>query len=138
MIDLGELERLAKAATPGPWIYKQDDAFPGEDLREIRTPHSHFISSFAIEHDAAYIVAACNAVPELIAENRTLRERAQMRQELVEQYEKDIASLRQKVRELEERNERLADKNHILHNRWETILQDYRRLENNVAKEAVE
>lgn len=49
------------------------------------------------------------AIPDLIAENRALRERAQMRQELVEQYEKDIARLRQKVRELERQRDWLVN-----------------------------
>lgn len=108
MIDLEELERLAKAATSGPWIHQQDECFL--DVQEIRNPNGGAVADFVSQNNASYIVAACNAVPELIA----------------------------RVRELEERNERLTDENNILHNRWETCLQDYRRLENKVAKEAGE
>lgn len=102
-IDLNELERLAKAALL-PWhIYKECQL--DDHHEEIRNADGWYIKSVCDKKDE-YILAACNAVPELIAENRALRERVQMRQELVEQYEKDIARLRQKVRELEERAEK--------------------------------
>lgn len=109
MIDLEKLERLAKAATQLPW--EVDDcnniriAPKGRPIVATIHDYEDYLPRMS---DAAYIAAACNAVPELIA----------------------------MVRELEERNERLADENHTLHNRWETSLQDYRRLENRVAKEA--
>lgn len=108
MIDIGELERLAKEATHLPWKGSDiDDRYivDASGKREL----ARVSMRYRPYHERAeYIVAACNAVPELI----TL------------------------VRELEERNERLTYENNILHNRWETCLQDYRRLENKVAKEA--
>lgn len=80
-LDLEELERLAQAATPGPWFHTTCDmvgtteSFFDEDfLCVCRTdvPEENKHST----DNASYVVAACNAVPELIAENRELRERA--------------------------------------------------------------
>ena len=106
-IDLDELEQLAAQATPGPWRLVDARAFLDDEDFEIRNGQ-HCIGYGTSGANAAYIVAACNSLPELIAENRALQERAQMRQELVEQYEQDIARLRQKVRELERQRELLA------------------------------
>lgn len=81
-IDLEELERLAAQATPGPWFHTTCDmvgtteSFFDEDfLCVCRTdvPEENKHST----DNAAYVVAACNAVPELIAENRALQERVQ-------------------------------------------------------------
>lgn len=75
-IDLDELERLAAQATPGPWKVTGKllpeyitDANPNRKIaRILRTPRTH-------KENAHYIVAACNSLPTLIAENRALRER---------------------------------------------------------------
>lgn len=104
---LDRLERLAKAATQGPWKNEPDENFFDHDCQIVRSDTA-FVCEFVTEANAAYIVAACNSLPDLIAENRALQERAQMRQELVEQYEQDIAKLRQKVRELERQTVILA------------------------------
>ena len=110
-IDLEELERLATQVMPAPWETKETVEYHGSFVRNALYlsvdgwTRAILFNHLAVEKkSAAYIVAACNSLPELIAENRALQERAQMRQELVEQYEKDIASLRQKVRELERQN----------------------------------
>lgn len=109
-IDLDELERLHKAATPGPWKMVGSDQYTFTAvILPPDFPQTPLVGRFRDEQDAAYIVAACNSLPELIAENRTLQERAQMRQELVEQYEQDIARFRQKVRELERQKVELAE-----------------------------
>lgn len=73
-IDLGELERLAKAATPGPWGY---GPYPSWDfMYRITGRQKEFLLDTHIaqngEANAAYIVAACNAVPELVARVREL------------------------------------------------------------------
>lgn len=85
MIDLEELERLAKAATPGPWKEGRHDMFS-----IVEGAHAKYIYANSIPvaistgeekdcervlADARYIAAACNAVPDLIAENRALLER---------------------------------------------------------------
>lgn len=75
-INLNELERLAKGITPGPWSVKDDwhlyimDATGKRELAKISNKYR------AKDVNAAYIAAACNSVPELIAENRELREKA--------------------------------------------------------------
>ena len=66
MIDLDELMRLHEAATPGPWEHKIDDAFT-----TIHTIEPS-VASYVSPANAAYIVAACNAVPELVARIREL------------------------------------------------------------------
>lgn len=78
MIDLEELERLAKAATQLPW--EVDDcnniriAPKGRPIVATIHDYEDYLPRMS---DAAYIVAACNAVPELIAENRALQKRVQ-------------------------------------------------------------
>lgn len=79
---LDELERLRKAATPGPWAYEQhgdteqcgvgvilDDN--NEQIFGVNNDTTLFLAeSIAPEvncaTNAAYIVAACNAVPRLV------------------------------------------------------------------------
>lgn len=127
-IDLDELERLAKAATPGPWMEGRHDMksiVEGCPAKYIYSP-LHAVAIACGEDvdwnqvicNAEYIVAACNAVPELIAENRALRER-------VAEYSAELAvllgvkhDLEQRVRELEEEGrtlgERLCETEHDL------------------------
>ena len=54
---LDELERLKKAATPGPWKH---------DKWIIKSLEARKIAQTINLDNAAYIVAACNAVPRLI------------------------------------------------------------------------
>lgn len=79
---LDELERLRKAATPGPWAYEQhgdtnecgvgvilDDN--NKQISGLNTDTTVFVADaiapeVASSTDAAYIVAACNAVPRLV------------------------------------------------------------------------
>lgn len=83
MIDLDELERLANAATPGPWI---------EDYTDHRIPYPFIhgplskpkgqlgvqlvVANLPISgreiHDMAFIAAARTAVPQLVARVREL------------------------------------------------------------------
>ena len=66
---LDELERLREAATPGPWKHNIE---PRRDGMGFIWPFSSIESEDAnvtdsiTRADAAYIVAACNAVPMLI------------------------------------------------------------------------
>lgn len=78
---IDELERLSKAATPGPWAYEQHgdtnecgvgvilDNNNGQVAGENSDPTLFVAESIAPEvnsvTNAAYIVAACNAVPRL-------------------------------------------------------------------------
>lgn len=80
---LDELERLRKAATPGPWICKEGEGFDEDDACitaeeregmidiakiERGSPNAGMDEPFQSEQtaNAAYIVAACNAVPMLV------------------------------------------------------------------------
>lgn len=76
---LDELERLRKAAVPGPWeAWRYNAAFLGKGGQGIVTristrpldPDDEVIkvadSPDITASDAAYIVAACNAVPRLV------------------------------------------------------------------------
>lgn len=60
-IDLDELERLEKEATPGPWEYLWIDNY-GDDLKIARSDDSVLITN----QDNALIAALRNALPELI------------------------------------------------------------------------
>lgn len=72
---LEELELLRKAATPGPWsVSKQgtnetfhhriERYYEGKEVSD----HIAYVGTniFGSSYDAAYIVAACNAVPRLV------------------------------------------------------------------------
>lgn len=60
---LDELERLRKAATPGPWGVSQKNSTAydnyGDSVCYTQQTHN-------LQNNLAYIVAACNAVPMLI------------------------------------------------------------------------
>lgn len=74
---LDELERLRKAATPGPWKHNIEPRRDGmgfiwpfssiesEDAKAIEDEEENVTDSIT-RADAAYIVAACNAVPRLM------------------------------------------------------------------------
>lgn len=64
-----ELRRLAEAATPGPWAVERDhwspDVYDTKGNVLITTQHSD-LSMREDAANAAYIAAACNAVPGLL------------------------------------------------------------------------
>lgn len=66
---LDELERLRKAATPGPWKHNIEPLRDGMGFiwpfSSIESEDANVTDSIT-RADAAYIVAACNAVPRLI------------------------------------------------------------------------
>ena len=83
-VNLDELMRLREAATPGPWEVKIGD-FESEDGygtvtapyveadgKTICVPFDRDPDDENDEDDTAYIVAACNAVPKLVARIREL------------------------------------------------------------------
>lgn len=104
MLDLNKLEQLVKTTTSGSWWASKYGIYKSTQSDDV------FVGQISESTDSDYIIAACNSMPELIAENKALQERAQMRQELVEQYEQDIARLRQKIRKLEQQKNWLAKK----------------------------
>lgn len=69
MIDLDELMRLHEAATPGPWKKMLPKVLVAEDTKNpYGIPICTAINDDNVQAsaDAAYICAACNAVPELV------------------------------------------------------------------------
>lgn len=73
---IDELERLRKAATPGPWSKSEQGTnetyhhrieryYGGKEVPE-HIAYVFLPNVFGNLHDAAYIVAACNAVPMLV------------------------------------------------------------------------
>lgn len=81
MIDLDELMRLREAATPGPWKTMCHTTCYGDCVEAVGDVDGDMIVNTAEtaldEHaNAAYIVAACNAVPELVARIRELEDAA--------------------------------------------------------------
>lgn len=130
-IDLEKIERLHKAATPGPW---KDKSFKrnydwgvicsgGKRIAQCTsadvTDERKRVTFEEKLANAAYIAAACNAAPELVAENRVLRKRVRELEETVImlQIENDtINELREahwkqweeQVRELERQAQVLA------------------------------
>lgn len=73
---LDELQAKAKAATPGPWSKSEQGTnetyhhcieryYGGKEVPE-HIAYVFLPNVFGKLHDAAYIVAACNAVPRLI------------------------------------------------------------------------
>jgi hypothetical protein len=69
-IDHAALKRAALAATQGEW--RREDT---PDCAMIVAPGArHPVALVGDGPDADYIVAACNAVPELLAERERLRE----------------------------------------------------------------
>lgn len=68
-LDLDEIERLADAATPGPWGVEPDR----NSLDDLVMAKIGLVAATARE-DAAFIAAARTAVPALSAEVRRLRE----------------------------------------------------------------
>lgn len=98
MVDLDELERLEREATPGPWKIAITK-FPSGDSEweyQLATERGHAATPYS---DFALIVAARNALPDLIAELHTLRARVA---EL--EHEHDLSTsegIRARIRELE-------------------------------------
>ena len=92
MIDLDELMRLHEAATPGPWEvnigdFESEDGYGTvtapyveADGKTICVPFDRGPDDENDEADAAYIVAACNAVPELVARIRELERLCEQQQ----------------------------------------------------------
>lgn len=76
---LDELERLRKAATPGPWKHNIEPLRDGMGFiwpfSSIESEDANVTDSIT-RADAAYIVAACNAVPRLVKMVKYLSEEA--------------------------------------------------------------
>lgn len=101
MLDLEKLERLAKAATPGPWKDKSFKRYydwgvicsGGKRIAQCTsadvTDERKRVTFEEKLANAAYIAAACNSLPDLIAELKAARaENADLKNQLKEAMEK--------------------------------------------------
>ena|GEM_PF-2230017 len=89
LVDLDELVRLAKAATPGPWCQHPNgtSAWQGESWESINYSEAraqntrHVCNATSVDEagiaDIELIVAMRNSIDALIAETRALRAKAQ-------------------------------------------------------------
>lgn len=79
--ELDELERIAKLATPGPWRVDEDGDLraggPAAYLRSLATLYAPIVDDDDSRNDAdvAFIAAARDALPRLIAQVRELENR---------------------------------------------------------------
>ena len=94
-VDLEKLEALAKNATPGPWHKQGFDVYAWKGKRRefvartapVVVSNSEFITRNM--NDSGYIVAACNSLPDLIAELKAARaENTELKNQLREAMEK--------------------------------------------------
>lgn len=109
MIDLDELERLEREATPGPWAGGNAfDVFTDDDAARRGEPGTHIAHTDPSQDkefdkgraDRNLIVALRNAAPAMIAELRTLRVRvAELERDL--QRDEPRAALAAILRELD-------------------------------------
>ena len=117
MIDLEKLERLHAEATPGPWTQRGNFIFCAQNKRLAYVEAERALDL----QTAAYIVAACNSLPDLIAENRALQERVQTLEREIgdcnsevsywrEEYEGEVQFAEDRIRELERQKKLLAAK----------------------------
>ena len=109
-INLNELERLAKGITPGPWSVKDDWHFYILDAtgkREIAKISNKYRSK---DVNAAYIAAACNAVPELIKMYREADDEAADANSAWQKVRRENLALQERVQELERQNAALEDR----------------------------
>lgn len=94
---LTELERLAALATPGPWYPEKNhtayDTY-GDSVFSTQQTHN-------LDNNLAYIVAACNAVPELVKMYREADDEAADANSAWQKVRRENLALRERVRELE-------------------------------------
>lgn len=101
-LNIDELERLAAQATPGPW--EVDDcnniriAPKGRPLVATIHDDEDYLPRMA---DAQYIVAACNAVPELISMYRKADDEAYEANEAWKKLRVEYITLHDRVQKLE-------------------------------------
>ena len=94
--ELARLEKLALRATAVPYHYFENSLRDGHgnQIAEITQDHDDFAHDI---HDTAYIAAACNAVPALVAEVRRLRRNYECSEKSLQRHEHMVAELMEKV-----------------------------------------
>lgn len=97
-VDIEKLEELAKAASPLPWrtngwcIHDANGMIPVADIR---------FEKACDQENARYIVAACNAVPELLKMYREADDEAADANSAWQKVRRENLALQERVRELE-------------------------------------
>ena len=115
-VDIEKLEALAKAATPGPWNWRYD-VLPWLQYHKpcvFAGKHDIPLASLNIgawkgEKNADYIVAACNAVPELIKMYREADDEAADANSAWQKVRRENLALRERVQTLEKMVDYLAE-----------------------------
>ena len=110
-VNIEKLEALAKAATPGLWKVVASDKYTFTvTILPPDFPQTPLVGRIRDEQDANYIVAACNSLPDLIAENRVLKERVQRLEMRVADYIEERDALVCTKYALEQQRDLLANK----------------------------
>lgn len=103
-LDLEKLEQLAKDATPGPWDYDATGGF-----RWVFLEKRHVFES-TTDANAAYIVAACNSLLDIIKMYRESDDKANKAWRILLEAQARIVEVQKRVQELERQRDWLADK----------------------------
>lgn len=100
--NLDELEQLAAKATPGPWTAVVSNKYAVTVvILPPDFPQAPLVGRIRDEQDAAYIVASCNAVPELIKMYREADDKANKAWEILLKAQAHIVELQKRARKLE-------------------------------------
>ena len=120
-LDLEELEKLAAAATPGPWTEGRHDMksivegcpakYIYSPLQAVAIACGEDVAWYQVICNAEYIVAACNAVPELIKRVRELEKKLSQvtyrhdeMAKLYSEYHDENSTLKERLAELATEN----------------------------------
>lgn len=92
MIDLDKLMQLRDKATAGPWEMREDtETYDGWDEHKIYSVRNNKYDEAASEiyekDDAAYIVAACNSIPDLVHRIHELEDEVESLRDALEESE---------------------------------------------------
>lgn len=102
-LDLEKLEKLAKAATPGPWDYDATGGF-----RWVFLEKRHVFES-TTDANAAYIVAACNSLLDIIKMYREADDKANNAWRILLEAQARIVEVQKRVQELEAQRDWLVN-----------------------------
>ena len=109
--NLDELEQLAAKATPGPWGAVVSDKYNFTvAILPSDFPQTPLVGRIRDEQDAAYIISACNAVPELIKMYREADDKANKAWRILLEAQARIVEVQKRVQELEAQRDWLASK----------------------------
>lgn len=108
-VDIEKLEELTKAITPLPWRHIDKGHFYVTDANPNRKIAKIGMVPRAYAKNAEYIVAACNAVPELIKIYREADDEAADANSAWQKVRRENLALRERVQTLEKMVDYLAE-----------------------------